>query len=116
MRSKSDIEYQARFGHCRHMMKKLILPLLVVVAGAVAASSATAECYADFKAKRDNPLRLQYGVIELPDSACSKDAAAQQIASRIGADGWQLLTVLSLFGPEGLEQRKAQAGQFFLKY
>ena len=91
--------------------------LLAAVAIAVlTALPAHAACYADYKAKRDGPLRLHYGVIELPDAACSRDAAAPVIAARIRADGWVLLNVMSVFGPEGLNERKASAGAFFLRY
>ena len=83
----------------------------------LAASAAGAACYADYKAKRDNPLRLLYGVIELPDAACaSKEAARPEIARRIAPAGWTLLNVLAIFGPEGLENRKESAGEFFLRY
>ena len=80
------------------------------------ASPASADCYADYKAKQDNPLRLHYGVIEIPDSACSKGAAASAIAPRLQAAGWTVLNVLSIFGPEGLAERKASAGEFFLRF
>ena len=93
------------------MMKKLILTLAIL-----AASPASASCYADYKAKQDGPLRLHYGVIELPDSACSKQAAKAQISQRIFADGWKLLRVLSIFEANGLGERKNSAGQYFLRY
>lgn len=97
-------------------MKHLILPLAFAAVSAFALP-ATAACFADYKAKQDNPLKLHYGVIELPDAACgSPDAARPVAAQRIGADGWTLLNVLSIFGPEGLEQRKASAGDFYLRY
>jgi hypothetical protein len=88
----------------------LILPVLV-------AMPAEAACYADWKAKQDQPLRLAYGVAELPDTACSgPDAAAAALAPRLAAAGWTLLNVVSLFGPEGLEERRASAGDFFLRF
>ena len=93
------------------MIKKLAFILALM-----AAAPASASCYADYKAKRDNPLRLHYGVIELPDSACSPDAAKNQIAQRISADGWKLLNILSIFQNDGLKERKASAGQYFLRY
>lgn len=83
----------------------------------LAAGSAAAECYADYKAKREPPLRLHYGVIALPDAACtSRAAAAAEIARRIGRDGWSLLDVMAVFGPEGLAERQADAGAFYLRY
>lgn len=91
--------------------------LAIALLFAVAAQAASADCYADYKAKRDNPLKLQYGVIQLPGGACqNRDRAAKVIARRIGGDGWQLLEVMSIFGPEGLDKRKSRAGAFFLRY
>lgn len=82
----------------------------------LATGPAGAECYADYKAKRDDPLKLHYGVIELPDEACTPEAAGPEIAGRIEVDGWVLLNVLEIFGAEGLEQRKESAGDYFLRY
>ena len=93
------------------MMKTLLLALLVL-----AAAPAQAQCFASWKAKQDAPLRLIYGVSEVPDSACSKKAAKVELAPRLAAGGWTLLTVVSVFGPEGLEQRKVSSGDFFLRY
>jgi uncharacterized membrane protein len=89
---------------------------LVAALAFVLASPAGAACYADYKAKQDNPLRLHYGVIEVPDSACSPGAAQSVAAQRLQAAGWTLTNIMSVFGPEGLDQRKADAGEFFLRY
>ena len=94
-------------------------PRLAAVLTAVALAlpgAAAADCCADYKAKRDRPLQLHYGVIALPAQACTPAAAAPEIARRIGADGWTLLNVMGIFGPEGLAQRQADAGRFFLRY
>lgn len=80
------------------------------------ATTAQAECYADYKAKQDSPLRLHYGVVQVPDDACSPGAAAKVLRARLQQDGWTLLNVLSIFGPEGLSERKANAGAYFLRY
>ena len=95
-------------------MKRSLSAALVVVA--LSAAPAWAECYADYKAKQDNPLRLHYGVMVVPDAACSNAAAAAAIAPRLQAAGWTVLTVLSTFGQEGLAERKASAGDYFLRY
>lgn len=83
----------------------------------MAALPAQAACYADYKAKKDNPLQLHYGVIALPDSACSSArAAARAVASRLAGSGWTLLNIVSVFGDEGLNGRKTNAGQYFLRF
>ncbi len=93
------------------------LALILSALLAVLPAAAAADCYADYKAKRDNPLRLHYGVIALPAAACADPAAARaEIARRIGVDGWSLLTLESIFGPEGLTERQGNAGNFFLRY
>ncbi len=98
-------------------MKNRILPLVALAVTLAWAAPVQAACYADYKAKRDDPLRLHYGVAELNDSACgSKGAAAGALAPRLARDGWTLLNILSIFGPEGLDQRKDSAGQYFLRY
>ncbi len=93
------------------------LPLLLVALSLSGAGAADAACYADYKAKQDDPLRLHYGVAELSGGACDSDgAAAAAIAPRLARDGWTLLNILSIFGAEGLDQRRDRAGQYFLRY
>ncbi len=90
---------------------------LALALTAVTAAAAAADCFADYKAKKDAPLRLHYGVIALPDAACRDAVRAQEeIARRIAAGGWQLLTVMGLFGPEGLAERRESAGAFYLRF
>lgn len=90
------------------------LPLIALIL--TLAAPASAECYADYKAKQDDPLRLAYGVAQVPDSACDPAAAKNELAPRLQAGGWKLLDVMGVFGPEGLAERKDRAGEFFLRY
>ena len=84
---------------------------------ALLASPVQAECYADYKAKQDNPLKLAYGVSQVSDAACSDKAAARaELEGRLSAQGWTLLKILSTFGPEGLGERQSSAGEFFLRF
>jgi hypothetical protein len=94
-------------------MKTLITASLLALA---LTGAAQAECYADYKAKKESPLQLHYGVAQVSDANCSRGAAESELAPRLAADGWTLLNVLATFGPEGLEERKASAGEFFLRY
>ena len=93
-------------------MKHITLSLLILT---VWANAAQAACYADYKAKRDGPLRLHYGVAAIDDD-CAVDAAADALADRLSADDWQLLTVLGVFDDAGLEERKESAGDYYLRY
>lgn len=82
----------------------------------LASNAAQAACYADYSARMDNPLRLHYGVIELPDSACEIEAAEPVIADRLSAQGWILMSVRSVFDDTGLASRRSDAGQFYLSF
>lgn len=94
-------------------MTRRILAFLLVLA---LAGPAAADCYADYKAKKDDPLQLHYGVARVSDSPCERSAATRELAPRLKAGGWTLLNVLSTFGPEGLDERKGSAGAYFLRY
>ena len=90
--------------------------LILVTALALSLGSGTeAACYADYKAKRDNPLRLHYGVMEL-HNGCKKKSATREARQRLKANGWVLLNVLSVFKENGLAKRQGSADRFFLRY
>lgn len=96
----------------KHRLRSACLALaLLLGAGPVHAA-----CYADYRAMMDNPLRLHYGVVELPDSACSRQAAPRAVARRIASGGWELVQVISVFDAAGLAARRSDAGAFFLRY
>ena len=79
--------------------------------------SAQAACFADYKAKQDNPLRLHYGVMRIDTSPCTmSDKVKSTVASRLTAAGWQLLQVQSVFDDRGLDKRKSDAGKYFLRF
>lgn len=88
----------------------------VLVAGWALATPAAADCYADYKAKQDRPLRLHYGVAQVSDGNCSRRGAEGELGPRLAQDGWTLLNVLGTFGREGLDERKPSAGAYFLRY
>ena len=91
--------------------------LLTIVLALSLSGTAQAACYADYQAKTDNPLRLHYGVIQLSDAACnSTERAKIEADSRLRAGGWTLLTILSTFEDDGLNARRADAGQNFLRF
>ncbi|GGL81842.1 hypothetical protein [Wenxinia marina] len=94
-------------------MRSLLALTFALVAAA--ATAADAACYADYKAKQDGPLRLQYGVYEVRGD-CSPRAARAELQPLLLADGWQLLEVVSVFDESGLEARRADAGEYFLRY
>ena len=89
--------------------------LLALGLGLAAATAAQAACYADYKAKRDDPLRLHYGVVQIAGD-CSVSTAESELRPKLAADGWQLLNVLGVFDDAGLAERRESAGEFYLRY
>jgi len=89
--------------------------LLLTICLSSFATIASADCFADYKAKQDNPLRLHYGVSEILGT-CDLDIADKELEDRLGKNGWELLKVLSVFPEDGLEERKESAGDYFLRF
>jgi hypothetical protein len=94
-------------------MNKYILAFLIIC---VSLGPLHAACFADYRASAENPLRLHYGVMELSQEQCTLDAVRGEISRRLSANGWQLLQVVSVFGEDELNQREADAREFFLRY
>lgn len=94
--------------------RALLLALAVwgLAAGPLAAQGG---CFADYKASRRDPFELQYGVAEVRGE-CTRAQASRELAPRLAAGGWQLLEVVSTFDASGLEERRASAGDYFLRY
>jgi len=92
-------------------MTRTLSALVLLLLG----TAATADCYADYKAKQDDPLRLHYGVAEIAGE-CATGPAEAELAPRLQSGGWQLLNVVSTFTEAGLEERKDSAGEFFLRF
>jgi len=91
---------------------------IILISAALALLSSplhAADCYADYKAKQDNPLKLHYGVAQIT-GACTAASARSQLAPRLAKDGWVLLNVVSVFDASGLNERKESAGPFYLRF
>ncbi len=94
-------------------MKQMLLSGALALCLGTAASAQ--DCFADYKAKQDNPLRLHYGVAEITGD-CAPKPAQTELTPRLSAQGWTLLNIVSVFGPEGLQSRKDSAGQYYLRF
>lgn len=92
----------------------LLLALTTLVLTLALPATAQAACYADYKAKRDQPYALHYGVMQV--SACDTATATQEARQRLAQAGWVLLNVVSVFDDSGLADRKANAGSYYLRF
>ena len=98
-------------------MRYVFIGIATFVLSAVVAGSASAACYADYKAKQEDPLRLHYGVMQVDANPCRMSRAVTRgVERRLSSGGWMLLQVESVFDETGLEGRKRDAGQFYLRY
>ena len=98
-------------------MKLYLFALSLTLVLAFCTGGAHVACYAGYKAKQDDPLRLHYGVAEVPDAGCQQPAnAAEALRPRLAKAGWTLLTIVETFGDDKLQEHEARAGQYFLRY
>ncbi|AVL53228.1 hypothetical protein CEP88_11825 [Roseobacter denitrificans] len=95
-------------------MRYSVFIAAALVTFSLAQPGMAAGCYADYKAKQDDPLRLHYGVAQV--SECSKKAARAELTARLAPKGWTLLNVISVFDQSGLAERKESAGPNYLRY
>ncbi len=75
-------------------MKHVVLILALVLS--LSASAASAACVAEYKAKRDNPLELDYGTIVVSGSTCTASAVRASVKAQLAHRGWTLLSILSV--------------------
>ena len=81
-------------------MKHVRLSGAIAVSLVLAAGQSSAACLAEYKAKRDNPLRLEHGIMAIPDEDCEISLAEIVVRERLAEEGWTLLSVVSV-GREG---------------
>lgn len=89
-------------------MRRSLAPLLLILGLAASPGAAAADCFIHYKAKRDNPLKLHYGIVQL-SGPCPGDAA-EAVGSRISAAGWSLLNVTKATSSPPSEAERASAG------
>lgn len=76
-------------------MRQNILTAALAALLMTGAGSADAACYAEYKAKRDNPFELHYDVAQI-SGPCTIASARAQLAGLLAAQGLTLLKVLSV--------------------
>lgn len=110
-----DIVYLKPLIHRALMTRTTFHSVILILLTTLPAQAA---CYADYKAKKDSgQLQLHYGVVQVSDASCrSPDRVEREVRQKIARGGWSLLNVLSVFDESGLEQRKASASDFFLRF
>jgi hypothetical protein len=97
----------------RHLLHIIGISLAISLA---TPGMAHADCYVEYKAKQDSPLRLHYGILALPGDCPGKSRAQRNAQSRLAAQGWVLLNILGLSTSAPSDQQRANAGDYFLRF
>lgn len=86
-----NIAQARRFKSMKHTFKYLAL----AAALSIFAGTAATACTVVYKAKQDNPLRLEHGTTKVA-GPCSAAAVTPKVAAQLAARGWTLLKVVSV--------------------
>lgn len=76
-------------------MKQNIPYIAVAALLSSGASAASAACTVEYKAKQDNPLRLEHEKIKV-DGPCTVDAVTDSVEAQLAERGWTLLKIVSV--------------------
>ncbi|MCB1387756.1 MAG: hypothetical protein KDK12_01150 [Rhodobacteraceae bacterium] len=95
---------------------RLKKPILAFAALVALAAPAHAACYAEYRASRQNPVQLAYGVAQIPGGSCSAQAASQYLQSRLSRSGWTLQNVLSTVTSNSAPANSGYTGGHYLAY
>ena len=93
-----------------------LMKYIILIYAIFMVTAANSACYASYKAKRDDPLKLHYGVMQLPDQQCTMEAAAKAAGLRLLPHGWILLNLLRVSLKTPTPTEKENAGENFLRY
>ena len=69
--------------------------LIAAMGLSLTATFAQADCLVEYKAKQDNPLRLEHGTLTVA-APCTLDVATTNATAVLAERGWTLLKVLSV--------------------
>ncbi len=76
-------------------------------------SAAAADCYVHYKAKRNSPYGLHYGIVALSGNCPSSPAGVVQ--SRISSGGWTILNVVKVTSSPPSSTEKRSAGSHYYR-
>lgn len=76
-----------------------------------------AECFVSYKASKTFPLDLHYGVAQLSEGACADlRVAEEELENLLDDGGWNLSKIYKLLDRSGAEERRSNAGEFYLRF
>ena len=96
-------------------MIKLIVAVTFLWSACLSSVAHAENCFILYKAKKDNPLKLHLGLMEI-DRTCSDDAIEVILRRRLLPAGWSLLQIVNVSQDIAVEKIKRDLGEYFLKY
>ena len=73
------------------------------------------KCFYEYKAKKDDPLRLHVGILET-NQTCDLNTELGKLQSRLETGGWRLIQVVKSFDKRPSDEQLQKYGQFIFKY
>lgn len=112
MTSVMLLNYKGRW-HRLVGMKHILLSSALILS---MASGAQAACFAHYKAKQENPLKLAYGIMSVGDAQCSATAAKATVKNRLLQNGWVLLNIVRVTTKAPTTSEERNAGAHYLRF
>lgn len=96
-------------------MKPRILLVTLATVAALAAP-AHAACYAEYRAQRQSPVQLAFGVAEIRGGACNAQAAANYLRNTLGRSGWTLSNIVSTVNSNSAPGNSGYTNGHYLRF
>lgn len=97
------------------MLFKLIKISLALCFATFFSAAYANECFVLYKAKKDNPLKLHLGLIQI-NGQCSDHDVEGITSKRLSSTGWKLLQIVTSSGNIDTKKMESDLGDYFLKY
>ena len=97
------------------MLARFIKITVVFCFTIVFSQAQATECFILYKAKKDKPLKLHLGLMQINETCSMKDIEIK-INKRLNLSGWTLLQIVKATENVKVEKMKRDLGDYFLKY
>jgi hypothetical protein len=97
------------------MLFKIIKVSLVFCFATFFSAAYANECFVLYKAKKDNPLKLHLGLIQI-SGQCSEHDVEYITSRRLNLTDWKLLKIVKSSSNIDAEKMERDLGDYFLKY
>jgi hypothetical protein len=97
------------------MLAKFIKITVVFCFTIVFSQAQATQCFVLYKAKKDNPLKLHLGLMQINET-CTMKNIDTKINNRLNSYGWTLLQIVTATENVKIEKMKRDLGDYFLKY